>query len=166
MSEFILVPILCSSLILSIEMAPGIVEKIKTVTDKPIKYLVNTHHHPDHVGGNEFFIRFAILIAHDNVGRRCNTPKNHGRISGTFRSRKKGGKCRLGKVAGRADCVGEENKDWKRSQHHSSPSIPNFDCILAVKRFISGTRLPLTPMEMAWPISKKLRWFIREISFS
>ena len=52
------------------ELAPGIVEKIKSVTDKPVKYLVNTHHHPDHVGGNEFFIRFASIIAHDNVRKR------------------------------------------------------------------------------------------------
>ncbi|HLN81067.1 MAG TPA: MBL fold metallo-hydrolase, partial [Thermoanaerobaculia bacterium] len=35
------------------DLAPGIVEKIKSISDKPIKYLVNTHHHPDHVGGNE-----------------------------------------------------------------------------------------------------------------
>jgi cyclase len=52
------------------DLAPGIVEKIKSITDKPIKYLVNTHHHPDHVGGNEFFIRFAMIIAHDNVRKR------------------------------------------------------------------------------------------------
>ena len=49
------------------ELAPGIVDQIKSVTDKPIKYLLNTHHHPDHVGGNGYFIKFAIIIAHDNV---------------------------------------------------------------------------------------------------
>lgn len=52
------------------ELAPGIEQKIKTVTDKPIKYLLNTHHHGDHVGGNEHFIRFAVVIAHDNVRKR------------------------------------------------------------------------------------------------
>jgi cyclase len=52
------------------DLAPGIVEKIKTVTDKPIKYLVNTHFHGDHVGGNEYFIKFAIILAHDNVRKR------------------------------------------------------------------------------------------------
>jgi glyoxylase-like metal-dependent hydrolase (beta-lactamase superfamily II) len=46
------------------------VEKIKSVTDKPIKYLVNTHHHGDHVGGNEVFRHFAVIIAHDNVRTR------------------------------------------------------------------------------------------------
>jgi glyoxylase-like metal-dependent hydrolase (beta-lactamase superfamily II) len=52
------------------ELAPGIVEKIKSVTDKPIKYLLNTHHHGDHVGGNEVFRQFAVIVAHDNVRKR------------------------------------------------------------------------------------------------
>jgi glyoxylase-like metal-dependent hydrolase (beta-lactamase superfamily II) len=52
------------------DMAPGIVEQIQGVTDKPIKYLVNTHHHGDHVGGNDTFRPIAVIIAHDNVRRR------------------------------------------------------------------------------------------------
>lgn len=53
-----------------LDLAPGIVEKIKTVTNKPIKYLLNTHHHGDHVGGNEYFLKFAVVLAHDNVRKR------------------------------------------------------------------------------------------------
>jgi len=52
------------------ELAPGIVAKIRSVTDKPIKYLLNTHHHGDHVGGNETFRGLAVIIAHDNVRKR------------------------------------------------------------------------------------------------
>jgi glyoxylase-like metal-dependent hydrolase (beta-lactamase superfamily II) len=52
------------------DLAPGIVEQIKSVTDKPIKFLINTHHHGDHVGGNEHFIHFALILAHDNVRKR------------------------------------------------------------------------------------------------
>jgi glyoxylase-like metal-dependent hydrolase (beta-lactamase superfamily II) len=52
------------------DLAPGIVEKIKGVTDKPIRYLLNTHHHGDHTGGNEVFRHFAVIVAHDNVRRR------------------------------------------------------------------------------------------------
>jgi glyoxylase-like metal-dependent hydrolase (beta-lactamase superfamily II) len=52
------------------DMAPGIVDQIKGVTDKPIKYLVNTHHHGDHTGGNDTFRPIAVIIAHDNVRKR------------------------------------------------------------------------------------------------
>ena len=52
------------------EIAPGIIEQIKKVTDKPIKCLVNTHHHADHVGGNPVFRPFSLIIAHDNVRQR------------------------------------------------------------------------------------------------
>src|SRR5882724_3833304 len=33
--------------------APQIMQKIRSVTDKPIKYVLNTHQHGDHTGGNE-----------------------------------------------------------------------------------------------------------------
>jgi glyoxylase-like metal-dependent hydrolase (beta-lactamase superfamily II) len=52
------------------DMAPGIVEQIRTLTDKPIRYLINTHHHGDHTGGNETFQPISVIIAHDNVRRR------------------------------------------------------------------------------------------------
>jgi cyclase len=52
------------------DLAPGIVEQIKKVSDKPIKFLLNTHHHGDHVGGNEIFRQFAMIVAHDNVRKR------------------------------------------------------------------------------------------------
>lgn len=52
------------------DLAPGIVAQIRTVSDKPIKFLLNTHHHGDHVGGNEVFKQFAMIIAHDNVRTR------------------------------------------------------------------------------------------------
>ena len=51
-------------------IAPGIVEQIKKVTDKPIKYLLNTHHHQDHVGGNPVFRPFSLIVAHDKVRER------------------------------------------------------------------------------------------------
>jgi cyclase len=52
------------------DMAPGIVEQIRKLTDKPIKYLVNTHHHGDHTGGNDTFRPISVIIAHDNVRKR------------------------------------------------------------------------------------------------
>lgn len=52
------------------EMARGIVDQIRTITDRPIRYLVNTHYHGDHTGGNPVFIKFAEIIAHHTVRPR------------------------------------------------------------------------------------------------
>ena len=49
------------------DLAPGIAEQIKTVTPRPVRFLINTHHHGDHTGGNGFFIKMTTIIAHDNV---------------------------------------------------------------------------------------------------
>ncbi len=42
------------------------IEKIKKITDKPIKYLVNTHSDGDHVNGNQYFPQTVIIIAQEN----------------------------------------------------------------------------------------------------
>lgn len=48
-----------------------IVAAIRSLSDKPIRFLVNTHMHPDHTGGNENFGRMGTLIfGHDNVRRQ------------------------------------------------------------------------------------------------
>ena len=45
-----------------------IVAAIRTLSDKPIRFLINTHMHPDHTGGNENFGKMGtIIFAHDNV---------------------------------------------------------------------------------------------------
>src|SRR5262245_26785213 len=33
-----------------------LMEEIKSVTNQPVKFVINTHHHPDHVGNNQKFI--------------------------------------------------------------------------------------------------------------
>ena len=44
---------------------------IKAIAPLPIKYLINTHYHGDHTGGNENFAKDGIVIvAHDNVRTR------------------------------------------------------------------------------------------------
>lgn len=39
-----------------------IMEEIRSVTDKPVKYVFNTHHHPDHVGNNKQFIDAGATV--------------------------------------------------------------------------------------------------------
>ena len=44
---------------------------ISEVTDRPVDYVLNTHWHFDHTGGNENFgSRGALIMAHDNVRKR------------------------------------------------------------------------------------------------
>lgn len=40
---------------------------IATVTPQPVRYLVYTHHHFDHVGGSTVFSRKTRIVAHENV---------------------------------------------------------------------------------------------------
>jgi len=51
---------------------------IKDLTDKEIIYLVNTHWHGDHTGGNENFGNDgAIIVAHENVRKRLSTEQHN-----------------------------------------------------------------------------------------
>jgi glyoxylase-like metal-dependent hydrolase (beta-lactamase superfamily II) len=52
------------------ELAPGILAQIREVSELPIQYLVNTHHHGDHVGGNAEFRPLSVIIAHHKVRER------------------------------------------------------------------------------------------------
>src|ERR1700722_230519 len=45
------------------------------ITDKPVRFVINTHYHGDHTGGNEPFANSgSTLIAQDNVRKRLETP--------------------------------------------------------------------------------------------
>ena len=55
-------------------LADKIKAAIATVSGKPIQYVVNTHWHQDHVGGNENFVKAgATVVAHENVRKRVST---------------------------------------------------------------------------------------------
>jgi len=50
------------------EDGPAILAKVKTVSDKPIRYVLNTHQHPDHTGGNAALLAAnAQIIIHENA---------------------------------------------------------------------------------------------------
>jgi cyclase len=46
---------------------PGILEKIKSVTPKPVIIVINTHMHRDHVGSNGAFAGTVEIVAHTNT---------------------------------------------------------------------------------------------------
>jgi cyclase len=70
-------------------MAPKILAAIRKISDKPIRYIVNTHVHPDHTGGNEALAKAgasppgagaaasagATIVAHENVLKVMSAPR-------------------------------------------------------------------------------------------
>jgi cyclase len=55
-------------------MAPKLREAIAAVAKRPVQFMLNTHFHFDHSGGNEPFGRAgAMIVAHDNVRRRLSS---------------------------------------------------------------------------------------------
>jgi len=64
-------------LVIDDQFAP-LTDKIKAaitaISDKPIRFLFNTHFHGDHTGGNENFAKAGVaIVAHDNVRKRLST---------------------------------------------------------------------------------------------
>jgi glyoxylase-like metal-dependent hydrolase (beta-lactamase superfamily II) len=59
-----------------------IVDKVKSVTAQPIRYILNTHYHADHSGGNTRFINVAEIISTENAHngivqkKQSNAPDN------------------------------------------------------------------------------------------
>ena len=57
---------------------------IAAITDKPVRFLINTHLHGDHTGGNANFGKAgAIIVAHDNVRRRMSRSQFSERFKST-----------------------------------------------------------------------------------
>ena len=42
-------------------------QRVEEVTNQPVRYVLNTHHHGDHSGGNVEYIKFTEIIAHQNA---------------------------------------------------------------------------------------------------
>jgi glyoxylase-like metal-dependent hydrolase (beta-lactamase superfamily II) len=51
---------------------------IAAITPLPVRYVVNTHHHGDHTGGNALFAKDgAVIVAHENVRKRLAAGTTH-----------------------------------------------------------------------------------------
>ena len=51
-----------------VNWGPLILEKVKSVTDKPVTHIINTHTHGDHTGSNDFFPASVEIVAQENTG--------------------------------------------------------------------------------------------------
>jgi glyoxylase-like metal-dependent hydrolase (beta-lactamase superfamily II) len=68
------------------EAAPQIVAALRKLSNGPIRYIINTHPHPDHVGGNGSVAKAAAptptlplnIVAHENVLNRLTASSDRG----------------------------------------------------------------------------------------
>jgi cyclase len=76
----------------SLRAGQRLLDVLRTVTDKPVTHILNTHHHYDHVGGNSFFGSHVEVIVQENAAARMtsmeefSTPeRKHGLPDRTFK---------------------------------------------------------------------------------
>ena len=51
-------------------LVPKIEAALRGISSKPVRFVINTHWHGDHTGGNAQFAETAAILAHANVRRR------------------------------------------------------------------------------------------------
>src|SRR3954467_9861284 len=51
-------------------LADKIQGALRGITAKPVRFVINTHWHFDHTGGNAYFQKQGPIIAHENVRAR------------------------------------------------------------------------------------------------
>ncbi len=57
-------------------MAPAVAGAVAAVSSRPVDFILNTHWHGDHTGGNESFGKAgALIVAHENVRMRMSVPQ-------------------------------------------------------------------------------------------
>ena len=63
----------------------GLIAAVAEISNQPIKFVINTHYHFDHVGGNETLGEAgSVIIAHDNIRKRMTTEQVNNFMNRTF----------------------------------------------------------------------------------
>jgi cyclase len=61
-----------------------LLQTIRKISNQPIRFVINTHYHADHTGGNETIgDAGAVIIAHDNIRKRMTTSQVSGFMNST-----------------------------------------------------------------------------------
>jgi cyclase len=45
----------------------AILKQVRTVSDRPVSTIINTHSHPDHIGSNDYFPAMVEVVTHENT---------------------------------------------------------------------------------------------------
>lgn len=61
-------------------LADKIRAALKTISNKPLRFIINTHYHSDHTGGNAALHTDATIIAHENVRKRLASGSTGGNL--------------------------------------------------------------------------------------
>ncbi len=59
-----------------VPLAPKIQAALRSVSDKPVRFVLNTHYHGDHTSGNAAFGTSSTIIAHENTRKRLLSPRD------------------------------------------------------------------------------------------
>ena len=101
-------------------LADKIQAALKGITDKPVRFVINTHYHPDHTGGNAYFQKQAPVIAHDNVRKRLEAGGTGGNLGSMSFNMKPAAKDALPIITFDHDVTVHLNGDDIRALHFPS----------------------------------------------
>src|SRR5437667_3274834 len=101
-------------------LAEKIQAALKGITDKPVRFIINTHYHGDHTGGNAFFQKEAPVIAHDNVRKRLESGGTAGNLGSVSREDKPAPKEALPILTFDHDMTVHLNVEDIRALHYAS----------------------------------------------
>jgi len=54
----------------NVKLADAVLAEIRKMTKQPVRFVINTHHHSDHAGGNPVFANLGTIYAQKNVRNR------------------------------------------------------------------------------------------------
>lgn len=76
------------------DWGPVILDKVKSVTSKPVTHIINTHTHGDHVGSNDFFPANVEIVVQENTAANMvkmdnfkDPVKKHGLADRTYKDK-------------------------------------------------------------------------------